>query len=179
MANRRLLPLTEDLREKLAAIGSTREWIGRGGTIKPFTAGQLSVMRRGRDLSGCDAVATLVKVSPETVRRLLDPVWGQERARRIREVRHAREERMGRTVRSKGEPPAGHTARSLGLLGTGPRPKRGEALYDPERDGPPRYARQEDSILGDPPIGRRQMLEENASRQRGSVQHPNARPWRL
>jgi len=42
---------------------------------------------------------------------------------------------------------------------TGPRVSRAGALYDPLRDAPPQHADLTAAVMGDPPIGRRAIIE--------------------
>lgn len=58
--------------------------------------------------------------------------------------------------------------------------RRETALYDPHRDGEPVYDNDVNAaLLGDPPRGRRELLEANAERTAPVWPHPNARYWHL
>lgn len=58
--------------------------------------------------------------------------------------------------------------------------RRAGALYDPKRDGDPVYDNEVNAaVLGDPPRGRRELLEANAARTAPPEVHPNAVYWRL
>lgn len=58
--------------------------------------------------------------------------------------------------------------------------RRETALYDPHRDKPPVYDNETNAmILGDPPRGRRELLEANAERTSPPDAHPNSKYWHL
>lgn len=58
--------------------------------------------------------------------------------------------------------------------------RRDGALYDPHRDAPPTYANEANAVvLGDPPLGRREMLEENAARTDPKIGAPPTKFWHL
>ena len=58
--------------------------------------------------------------------------------------------------------------------------RRETALYDPHRAEPPVYDNEINAtILGDPPRGRRELLEANAARTAPPDMHPNSKYWHL
>jgi hypothetical protein len=58
--------------------------------------------------------------------------------------------------------------------------RREAALYDPHRDEPLIYDNEANAmVLGDPPRGRRELLEAHAERTAPPPTHPNAKPWHL
>lgn len=61
------------------------------------------------------------------------------------------------------------TPEELGRVKHEPPVNRAEALFDPARDGDPEYMSMTSVLCGDPPVGRREMLEAWAE------QHPQAR----
>lgn len=58
--------------------------------------------------------------------------------------------------------------------------RRDSALYDPHRDGDPIYDNHANAmLLGDPPRGRRELLEAHAERTRPPELHPLSKVWHL
>lgn len=79
-------------------------------------------------------IARTVEVTEATVHRYTD---GEMRSR-IRETNERKSRGMGYVIGNA---------------------RRDRALYDPERDGAPKYESDVAQFMGDPPIGRREMLE--------------------
>jgi hypothetical protein len=145
-------------------------------------------MRQGVAAGGYVGVADLVGASDETVRRATDPSYADKRRSQIREARHRRtllgpefyrpQTQKNTYEQAVGISPDAMSMKGLGLR-SGPQPSRDEALYDPERDGPPRYADETKHQFGDPPIGRRELLEASARRNHrdDSLWRRNTKPW--
>ena len=106
------------------------------------------------------AVADAMGKSIEGLRRRVDPVYRDRRnkyqAGRERRIYH---EKKGAPPRKKGRPKGRSTKPIVSAGWNEPRADRTVALYDPQRDGqlvPPDITGR---LMGDPPPGRRELLE--------------------
>jgi hypothetical protein len=116
------------------------------GTRVNLSANEVKIARRMALQLGVCVAARRLSMTTESLKRAIDPEWATRRKQRINELRRGR----GTTRRAKRE------------LKTVVQMLRDEALYDPRRDGEQAYASPFAQVLGDPPIGRREMLEANA-----------------
>lgn len=93
-------------------------------------------------------------------------------------------EKLGLDARGRGEcsgPIVGHVAGGATPPPLLNRTRRSapDAIYDPVRDGEAAAQDLTSSLLGDPPPGRRELLEASAARTAPPETHPNAKYWRL
>lgn len=136
-----------------------------GGRLA-LTPQQVDVLRELVSASSLNDVALRTGIVSETLRYHIDPEFKLRRQKQIAEARK---------LRAAGTPRRQYMRGAVPVVVTGSEPRN--PLYDPRRDDAPRYESQTAVICGDPPVGRREMLERNANATRPRVRAQES--WHL